>query len=244
VDEPKTLVLRETGIARLSDGSEAINVGPIVVALGFLTEGRGEDRGTDEHGTPLPDLLSLAFDVVQSIILGGRAADYFRQVKQDFDAQSGLDGRSSLSLAKHAATVRPRTPSTALEKAASELRGRLQQLDALQLDDEALASLQQALQGFRDFGAERWVAATSHLLLALHALDVGTPTRRATRGRRASKAIKATPRAEPEAKPARARAKPRASAKATPKRAKGATPKRTAAKPKASKQRTAARRRR
>lgn len=240
MDEPKTLVLRETGIARLSDGSEAINVGPIVVALGFLTEGRGEDRGTDEHGTPLPDLLSLAFDVVQSIILGGRAADYFRQVKQDFDAQSGLDGRSSLSLAKHAATVRPRSPSTALEKAASELRGRLQQLDALQLDDEALASLQQALQGFRDFGAERWVAATSHLLLALHALDVGTPTRRATRGRKARKAVKVTPRAKPEAEPARARAKPRSSAKATPKRA---TP-RTAAKPKASKKRTATQRRR
>ena len=241
MDEPKTLVLRETGIARLSDGSEAINVGPIVVALGFLTEGRGEDRGTDEHGTPLPDLLSLAFDVVQSIILGGRAADYFRQVKQDFDAQSGLDGRSSLSLAKHAATVRPRTPSSALEKAASELRLRLQQLDALQLDDEALASLQQALQGFRDFGAERWVAATSHLLLALHALDVGTPTRRATQRRKTGKA---KPRAEPEAKPARARAKQRTSAKATPKRAKGAAPKRTAAKPKASKQRTAAQRRR
>lgn len=204
VSEPTTLLLRETGIARLGNGKEAVNVGPIVAALGFLTEGRGEDRGTDEHGTPLPDLLSLAFDVVQSIILGGRAAEYFRKVKHDFDAQSGLAGRSSLALAKHAATVRPSAPSTTLEKAAGELRARLKQLDQLQLDDEALAELKQALQGFRDFGADRWVAATSHLLLALRALDRDKPAR--TTGRR---------RPAPDAKP-RAKAKPKSTAKSRP----------------------------
>jgi hypothetical protein len=236
VDEPKSLLLRETGIARLADGSEAVNVGPIVVALGFLTEGRGEDRGTDEHGTPLPDLLSLAFDVVQSIILGGRAADYFRQVKQDFDAQSGLEGRSSLALAKQAATVRPRTPSTALEKAATELRGRLQQLDDLQLDGEALASLQQALQGFRDFGAERWVAATSHLLLALHALETtGAPTRRAKRSREPKSSSKGKTKAKRRSQPVQSRAKaeaaqtrPRKAAKAKPSKQAKSSSKRTA----------------
>jgi hypothetical protein len=171
VDEAKTLLLRETGIARLSDGSEAVNVGPIVLALGFLTEGRGDDRGVDEHGAPLPDLLSLAFDVVQSIILGGRSAEYFRQVKLDFDAQSGLDGRASLALAKQAAVVRRSTPSTALERAANELRARLQQLDEVELAEERRDELKLALQAFRDFGADRWVAATSHLLLALQALD-------------------------------------------------------------------------
>lgn len=209
MSEPTTLLLRETGIARLADGSEAINVGPIVVALGFLTEGRGEDRGTDEHGTPLPDLLSLAFDVVQSIILGGRAAEYFRKVKRDFDAQSGLEGRSSLALAKHAATVRPSAPSTTLEKAAGELRARLKQLDALELDDAALAELKQALQGFRDFGADRWVAATSHLLLALHALDGGKPARGARRRPARARSARA---AEPRSKAARA-TKPKRSAK-------------------------------
>ncbi|HEX2873718.1 MAG TPA: hypothetical protein VHP33_20825 [Polyangiaceae bacterium] len=180
MSEPKTLLLRETGIVRLDDGSEAVNVGPIVHALGFLTEGRGDDRGTDEHGTPLPDLLSLAFDVVQSIILGGRAAEFFRKVKQEFDTQSALEGRGSLALAKRAATVvRRSTPSSALEKAAAELRARLQELDGLALDEAELAELKQALQSFRDFGADRWVAATSHLLQALNALD-HTPRARAT----------------------------------------------------------------
>lgn len=180
MSEPKTLLLRETGIVRLDDGSEAVNVGPIVHALGFLTEGRGDDRGTDEHGTPLPDLLSLAFDVVQSIILGGRAAEFFRKVKQEFDTQSALEGRGSLALAKRAATVvRRSAPSSALEKAAAELRARLQELDGLALDEAELAELKQALQSFRDFGADRWVAATSHLLQALNALD-HTPRARAT----------------------------------------------------------------
>ena len=188
-DESKTLVLRETGIARLEDGSEAVNVGPIVVALGFLTEGRGDDRGTDEHGKPLPDLLSLAFDVVQSIILGGRSAEYFRKVKSDFDTQSTLEGKSSLALAKHAATVRRSAPSTALEKAAGDLRARLAQLDELSLDDEQLAELKLALQGFRDFGAERWVAATSHLLLALQALDRSKTSRPARRRPSSAKAM-------------------------------------------------------
>ncbi len=198
MSEPNTLLLRESGIARLPDGSEAVNVGPIVVALGFLTEGRGDDRGTDEHGTALPDLLSLAFDVVQSIILGGRAAEYFRKVKQDFDAQA-LDGRSSLSLAKQAKAVRPSAPSSALERAASDLGTRLKQLDALQLDDAAFAELKQALQGFQDFGPERWVAATSNLLLALRALDSGKlAKRRPARPRKAAQA-KARAKAQPKA---------------------------------------------
>ena len=217
-DEPKTLVLRETGIARLEDGSVAVNVGPIVVALGFLTEGRGDDRGTDEHGTPLPDLLSLAFDVVQSIILGGRAAEYFRKVKLDFDTQSALSGKSSLALAKHAATVRQSAPSTALEKAASELRARLEQLDELSLDEEQLAELKLALQGFRDFGAERWVAATSHLLLALNALERSKPSRPA---RRRPRAAKATPDAISPSAPKRRRpAKAKPPAKKAAKKAK------------------------
>jgi hypothetical protein len=215
-DEPNTLLLRETGIARLEDGSEAVNVGPIVVALGFLTEGRGDDRGTDEHGTPLPDLLSLAFDVVQSIILGGRSAEYFRKVKLDFDTQSALEGKSSLALAKHAATVRRSAPSTALEKAAGDLRARLEQLDGLSLDDEQLAELKLALQGFRDFGAERWVAATSHLLLALNALQRSKPTPSA-HGRPRPRKTRPKPTAPPPAKrPAKAKAK--TSAKKPPKK--------------------------
>jgi hypothetical protein len=207
VSEPKTLLLRETGIVRLDDGSEAVNVGPIVHALGFLTEGRGDDRGTDEHGTPLPDLLSLAFDVVQSIILGGRAAEFFRKVKQEYDAQSGLEGRGSLALAKRATTVRRSTPSNALEKAATELRSRLQELDGLALDEAELAELKQALQSFRDFGADRWVAATSHLLQALNALD-HTPATRATahaKPRRSTSRRAATP--APVKSSARARVK-------------------------------------
>ena len=222
VSDPTTLLLRETGIAQLDDGSEAVNVGPIVAALRFLTEGRGDDRGTDEHGAPLPDLLSLAFDVLQSIILGGRAAEYFRKVKQDFDAQSALEGRSSLALAKQATTVRHRTPSNALEKAATQLRTHLQQLEELSLDDEQLADLKLALQGFRDFGAERWVAATSHLLLALNALErsqPSRPTRAAKKTKRAAKKTAATsPRAPKRRPPAKAKAPAKRARKKTEKK--------------------------
>ena len=129
MSDSTTLLLRETGIARLDDGSEAVNVGPIVAALGFLTEGRGEDRGIDEAGAPLPDLLSLAFDVVKSIIQGGRQAEYFRQVKLDFDSQSEGGGHISVALAKQASALRRSTPNAALAKAGLELKGRLQKLD-------------------------------------------------------------------------------------------------------------------
>lgn len=228
MSEPQPLLLRETGIARLADGSEAVNVGPIVAALGFLTEGRGEDRGTDEQGTPLPDLLSLAFDVVQSIILGGRQADYFRGVKRDFDAEFGLDGRASLSLAKHAAAVRHSSPSTALEKAATELRSRLKQLDELSLREVNSAELMQAVEGFRGFGADRWVTATAHLLVALGAVGNLQPTapRARRKKRKAAKpravvaiAERTKAKAKPEAK-AKPKAKGKAEARPTKKAAK------------------------
>jgi len=119
-----TLTLRETGIEHLDDGTEAVNVGPIVAALRFLTEGRGDDRGIDETGAPQPDLLSLAFEVVRSIIVGGRPADYFRQVKLDYDAQHG---GTSLGLAKRA--ERHTAPTAALKKAGTDLQSRLRKLE-------------------------------------------------------------------------------------------------------------------
>jgi hypothetical protein len=120
-----TLTLRESGIEHLDDGTEAVNVGPIVAALRFLTEGRGDDRGIDETGAPQPDLLSLAFEVVRSIIVGGRHADYFRQVKLDYDARQG--GGTSLGLAKRA--ERHTAPSAALKKAGLDLQSRLRKLE-------------------------------------------------------------------------------------------------------------------
>ncbi len=211
MNEPKTLLLRETGIARLADGKEAVNVGPIVSALGFLTEGRGEDRGVDEHGTPLPDLLSLAFDVVQSIILGGPQAEYFRRVKQDLDAQPALRGGGSLALAKKAVAVRLRTPASALEKAAKELRNQLGKLDQLSLAEEQAAELRQAIEEFRAFGTDRWVAATSHLLLALKGLTQATRRKRPKRAakRKSPKRVPAPSRKSPEraAKPRKSKPK-------------------------------------
>ena len=230
MSELKSLLLTETGIARLADGSDAVNVGPIVSALQFLTEGRGDDRGTDEHGRPLPDLLSLAFDVVQSIILGGKQAEYFRRVKQELDANAGLTGRASLSLAKQAAIIRRSTPSTALEQAAKELRTRLEQVEGLALDAENVQELQQALEGFRGFGAERWVTATSHLLLALRALDrapqpSAKPRARRAKAKQSAPSRKATVAVTDRRKPrpqrsqAKSRSKPASTAKTT-KRAK------------------------
>jgi len=116
-------------------------VGPILAALRYLTEERGDDRGTDENGDPLPDLLSLAFEVVKSIILGGRHADFFRQVKRDFDEQAAAEG-TSLSLAKRATSARRSGPYAALAKASLELRGRVQKLD------EAAATLIQDLEAY------------------------------------------------------------------------------------------------
>jgi hypothetical protein len=175
VSEPNTLLLRETGVARLADGREAVNVGPIVSALAFLTEGRGEDRGTDENGEPLPDLLSLAFDVVKSIILGGRHADYFRQVKVDFDAQSDAGGHTSLALAKQASAVRRPTPEVSLPD------------DAL---SEAATELQARLQKLRE--------SASQLVLELESLD-GIEPRRVPKRRKA----KAKPKPKPQAKVAK-----------------------------------------
>ena len=154
-----TLLLRETGIARLPDGSEAVNVGPIVAALGFLTEGRGEDRGMDEQGRPLPDLLSLAFDVVKSIILGGRHADYFHQVKLAFDEHAEAQGQMSLALAKQASAVRRSAapvepePSRELAQVGLELRARLQKLQE----------------------------AVAQVALEVDALDIGKPRRKSPR---------------------------------------------------------------
>lgn len=215
MNEPNTLVLRETGIARLADGEQAVNVGPIVSALGFLTEGRGEDRGVDEHGTPLPDLLSLAFDVVKSIILGGPQADYFRKVKQELDAQPALHGGASLALAKKAVTVRHRTPASALEKAAKELRAQLGKLDQLSLAEEDAHALHQAIDEFRAFGPDRWVAATSHLVLALKVLGHAGPGRRPRKRKAPKPAAKPPRKPKPTAKPPR---KPKPKSKSTARR--------------------------
>ena len=126
---PPTLLLTETGVESLPDGSTAVNVGPIVRALKFLTEGRGDDRGLDEAGNPLPDLMSLAFDVVESIIVGGRKAEHFRQVKRELDARGDGDAaRSSLALAKHAKRVQPTAQATALDDAPDTLHALLAEL--------------------------------------------------------------------------------------------------------------------
>lgn len=219
MDETKTLLLRETGVARLANGKEGVNVGPIVAALAFLTEGRGEDRGIDEQGAPLPDLLSLAYDVIQAIILGGRQADYLRQVKRSFDAEFGLEGHASLALAKHAKAVRHATPSSALEHAAEELRQRLAKLDELTFDDVDRTELDEAIAGFRGFGADRWVTATSHLLIALRALprpprvEPAPPPKR----RHAKPPAKAETKPKTKPKPLKAAAKARIKAKTQPK---------------------------
>ena len=230
--EPKTLLLTETGVESLPDGKSAVNVGPIVRALAFLTEGRGEDRGTDEHGQPLPDLMSLAFDVVEAIILGGRKADYFRQVKRDLEAQNEGGFRSSLALAKQARRVHAAAPATSLDHAADALQALLGELSALSLDAAARHELEHALQSFRAFGADRWVSATAQLLVAVHALGaarpavVAPPARHARRRRKpaAKPAVVAPPK--PKAPPKR-KAPPKP--KAPPKRK--APPKPSPAKP-------------
>src|SRR5262245_1004486 len=139
MSEAKTLLLTETGIARDDSDGEAVNVGPIAAALRFLTEGRGDDRGIDEGGAPLPDLLSLAFDVVRSIILGGSDAEYFREVKQQFDARAQGRG-ASVGLARRA-TLAGAAPLTGLTRASAEVRTRLTRLTeaAAQLELELAA---------------------------------------------------------------------------------------------------------
>lgn len=138
MSEPKPLLLTETGIARAESDGEAVNVGPIVAALRFLTEGRGDDCGVDDDGAPLPDLLSLAFDVVRSIILGGADAEFFRETKRQFDARAGGRG-ASLGLAKRATLARA-APLTVVKRASADVRTRLKRLD------EAVAQLDLELE--------------------------------------------------------------------------------------------------
>ena len=187
-------MLTETGVEHLPDGSIALNVGPIVRALKFLTEGRGEDRGTDEAGNPLPDLMSLAFDVVESIVLGGRKADHFRQVKRELDAQGGVTFRSSLVLAKQARRVLPTAQATSLDHAAAALQSLLGELRGLSLDEQAERELAQALEAFRSFGPDRWVSATAQLLVAARALGVAPPPEKKPSRRRARKKPAPTPK--------------------------------------------------
>lgn len=207
--QPRTFVLSETGIARLDDGTEAVNVGPILSALGYLTEQRGDDRGTGENGEPLPDLLSLAFEVVKSIILGGRHADFFRQVKRDFDQQAANEG-TSLTLAKRATSARRSGPYATLAKASLELRGRLQKLD------EAATTLIQDLEAH---AAGKKLRVTKRKARRAKTPDV-TPAR-AGKPKRAVK---------PEAKPTRASKAKRGSNHDAPAR-RAAKPKRAPTKP-------------
>jgi hypothetical protein len=154
MSEVTTLSLSETGIARDDGGGEAVNVGPIVAALRFLTEGRGDDCGIDENGAPLPDLMGLAFDVVRSIILGGVDAEFFREVKRQFDARAAGRG-ASLGLAKRATLARA-APLTAVKRASAEMRTRLKRLDdaAMQLDLE-LAALEGGKRSRRRIKAKK-----------------------------------------------------------------------------------------
>jgi len=208
VTEPTTLVLAETGIARLDDGSEAVNVGPIIAALTFLTEGRDDARGTDKQGQPLPDLVILAFDVVQSIILGGRHAEYFRNVKKEFDARAGQSHRIALARSKQSAVVAKALPRAPLEDAAEQLRTMLKSMVDRRLREPELAQLSEAIRSFREFGADRWVAATAHLLLACSALapEPKALKKPATSARRSA------------ARPAKPRAQARAASKKKPKK--------------------------
>jgi hypothetical protein len=70
------LELTETGIARF-EGRELVNVGPLVQAITFLTEGR--DR---EH----PEVAILAFDVIQSIITGSRLKHFAKVAEASANA--------------------------------------------------------------------------------------------------------------------------------------------------------------
>jgi hypothetical protein len=237
VSESQTLLLAETGVEHLPDGSSAVNVGPIVRALKFLTEGRGDDRGTDEAGNPLPDLMSLAFAVVEAIIVGGRKAEYFRQVMRDLEAQ-GSAGRSSLSLAKEARRVQRPEQAGPLDHASEALEDVLAQLRGGALDEQTTRDAAQALEAFRAFGADRWLSASAQLLVALSALAPARsaepePPRRPARRKakraarvRAEPPAKAKPRTKTKARPASPPTKPRA-AKTTRKPARQTTKSKT-----------------
>lgn len=213
--DSKPLLLTETGVAHHPDGSTAVNVGPIVRALEFLTEGRGEDRGTDEAGNPLPDLMSLAFDVIQSIIVGGRKADYFRQVKLELETRVDEAEQSSLALAKQAKRVQARAVPTALDHAADSLKIVLADLQRLPLGEQEMEQVAQALEAFRSFGADRWVSATAQLLLAISAVKGAAPEPvRKRAGARAKPSKRAKPKKQSQAlpRPPKRRAAPAAKA--------------------------------
>lgn len=204
MSESQTLLLAETGVEHLPDGSSAVNVGPIVRALKFLTEGRGDDRGTDEAGNPLPDLMSLAFAVVEAIIVGGRKAEYFHQVMRDLEAQGGA-GRSSLALAKEARRIQRSGQASPLDHASDALEDLLGQLRDGSLDEQSARDAAQALEAFRAFGAERWLSASAQLLVALSALAPA----RAAEPEQPRRRTRTKPKAKPQPKPVAPKAKPK-----------------------------------
>jgi len=207
VEPAKTLFLTETGVEQSPDGSTAVNVGPIVRALTFLTEGRGDDRGTDEAGNPLPDLMSLAFEVVESIIVGGRKADYFRRVKRELEAEGSGAGRSSLALAKRASRVQPAAQAAeAAELAEAAERAEVAQTVALEQAANALQLLLAGLQG-----------ATAQLLSAMQELGALPKIRRSTKPKRKPAAKAKAPRQRAPSKKKRP-ATPSAPAKKAAKR--------------------------
>lgn len=207
MEPPKTLFLTETGVEQSPDGSTAVNVGPIVRALSFLTEGRGDDRGTDEAGNPLPDLMSLAFEVVESIIVGGRKADYFRRVKRELEAEGSGAGRSSLALAKRASRVQPAAQAQeAPEVAEVPERAEVAETAALEQAANAVQLLLAGLQG-----------VASQLLSAMPGLGVTPKLRRSAKPKRKPSAKAKAPRQRPQPKKKRS-ATPSAPAKQAAKR--------------------------
>lgn len=197
MEPPQTLLLTETGLESRPDGSVAVNVGPIIRALKFLTEGRGDDRGVDEAGQPLPDLMSLAFEVVESIIVGGRKADYFRRVKRELDAESGGVGRSSLALAKRASRLQPLAEDEGPDVAALE---------------QATSALQSLLVGLE--------GAAAQLLGAMTALGVAPKPKRKPKQKVASKKAKQAKTKPTPSAPKAKRATPRSGRAKAPARRK------------------------
>jgi hypothetical protein len=163
--------------------------------------------------------MSLAFDVIESVIVGGRKAEYFRQVKRDFEAHS--EAQSSLLLATQAKRVQPAAAVTSLDHAAATLQDLLARMKSAAPDEKAAHAAAQALEAFRAFGSDRWLSATAQLLVALGALGAlpgSEPTSEepAPRAQRIASKRRAAPRKKhPKAKTAVPAAKPKKKRKKT-----------------------------
>jgi hypothetical protein len=121
------LTLTETGIAYDLQGNELVNIGPIIAAIDWLTEGRSK-----EH----QEVSILAFEAIQSIITGRRLG-WMKEIAEDIATNRPLTYVHVMAQIQRAAQPPMGLPPAPPELAADGVRAMLAALERPFRDLEA-----------------------------------------------------------------------------------------------------------